>query len=166
MPPSSKRFNLELYDLGSYDHNFCLKPPLTLWLAILYLTRALLIPFLSGVSSMGGAGDASAVTSGFFGVEDFVSAALALVVVLVFFLRTPSASRLSRRIWSLGRVILAAAAVFDLAVSLFRFLQIAHSDVWRSELLLLACTADAFIVLYLFRSRRVRDVFNDFPAPP
>jgi hypothetical protein len=165
MPPPSKRFTLQSYDLGSFDSNYCLKPPLTLWLVMLYLARAILIPFLGGVSSMGGAGDASSVTRGFFGAEDFVSAALALIVLLAYFRRTPSASRFWRRLWSFGRIMLAAAAVFDLGVSLYRFLQITDTDMLRSELLLLACTLDAYIVVYLFRSRRVRDVFRDFPAP-
>ncbi len=38
-----KRFNLDTYDPGSYDANFCLKPPLLLWLAMLYFARALVL---------------------------------------------------------------------------------------------------------------------------
>ncbi len=166
MSSSAKRFTLKSYDLGSYDHNFCLKPPLMLWLEMLYLTRAVLIPFLSAVSSMGGAVEASSVTRGYFGFADFVCAALAMIVLLAFLRRTPSASEFWRRIWSFGRILLAAAAMFDLSVSLYRFLQITETDTMRSELLLLACTVDAYIVVYLLRSRRIRDVFSDFPARP
>ena len=63
-------------------------------------------------------------------------------------------------------MLLTAAATVDLAVALYRFLQNTNSDTWRSEWSLLACTFDAYIIVYLFRSHRVRDVFNDFPAPP
>jgi hypothetical protein len=162
MPPSSKR--VLRYDLGSFDNNYCLKPPLMLWLVMLYLARAVLLPFIGGISSMGGAADASSLTRGMFGIEDFVSAVLALIVFVTFLKRTPSASRIWRGIWRFGRIILAAAAVVDLAVSLNHFAQGADTDSSRPELLLLASTVDAFVVVYLFRSRRIRDVFNDFPA--
>ena len=165
MPPSSKRFILQSYELGSFDSNFCLKPPLMLWVVLLYLARAFVIPFISGVSSMGGSGDASAATRGYFSVEDFVSSALALIVLVTYFRRTPTASELWRRLWGYGRIILAAAAVVDLGVSAFRFSQVAGSEQWHAQLLLLACCVDAYILVYLFRSRRVRDVFNDFPSP-
>lgn len=164
MPPAIKRFTFDKYDLGSYDNNFCLKPPFMLWLVMLYLARALVLPFISGISSMGGAQDAWSVTRGSFGAEDFVSAAVALIVLWAFFRRTPSALKWWRRLWSYGRSLLAAAALVDLAISLYRFLQNADADSWQSELLLLACTVDVYIVVYLFRSRRIRDVFNDFPA--
>jgi len=163
MPPTSKR--VLRYDLGSFDNNLCLKPPLMLWLVMLYLARAILLPFISGVSSMGGAADASSLTRGMFGFEDFVAATLTLIVLLTFFKRTPSASQVWRSIWRSGRIILVAAAVVDLAVSLYRFLHITDTNSLRPELVLLACTVDAYIVVYLFRSRRVRDVFNDFPTP-
>jgi hypothetical protein len=165
MPPARKRFSLGAYDLTSYDANFCLKAPLMLWLVILYLARAILLPFVSGVSSFGGARDGTSLTQGLFGVEDSLPAALALTVFLALLRRTPSASQLWRSIWSFGRPLLAAAAVADLAISLYRFLQITDANALRTEWLLLACLADGYVLVYLFRSRRVRDVFNDFPAP-
>jgi hypothetical protein len=109
--------------------------------------------------------DASSLTRGVFDLEDVVSATLTLMVFLAFLRRAPSASQIWRSIWCFGRIILAAAAVIDLAVSLYRFLQITGSNSWRPELLLMACTINAYVLVYLFRSPRVRDVFNDFPGP-
>src|SRR5262249_20704831 len=151
--------------LGSYDNNFSLKPPLWLWLVMLYLARAFVLPFMSGVSSMSGGTDTSSLTRGVFGIEDFVPAALSLIVFVTAFRRIPSASLLGRRIWRVGRVILSVAAVVDMAVSIQRFLQLTDTESWRPQLLLLACIADAYILAYLLRSRWVRDVFSDFPAP-
>ncbi len=165
MPPASKRFSFERYDFESFDKNLCLKPPLLLWLAMLYLARALLLPFVGGISSMGGSSVTSTLTRGLFGVEDYIPAAVTSLMLLAFLRRTPTASRLWRHIWNGGQFVLGSAATVDLTVAVLRLRQVVDNASWQTSLLLGACLMDCYIVLYLLTSRRVRDVFCDFPAP-
>ena len=67
-----------------------------------------------------------------------------------------------RAIWSAGRWLLCLAAAFDIVLALmladFRADRI-------SAIQIAVMIADAYIVVYLLRSERARDIFADFPAP-
>jgi len=49
-----KSFDPRRYSLASYDRHLCLKPPLLLWLAALFLSRAISLPLVIGLGSLGG----------------------------------------------------------------------------------------------------------------
>lgn len=163
MPPR-RRFSLNTYGPTSYDYNFCLKPPLMLWLVIFCLSRALVLPFVGGLSSMTGSANMASVTRGLTSSEDFVPAAMALMVLMAFLRRRPSGSQLTRYIWAHGRVILALSALADLALAAQSMSQEFTTSSMSSLLLVLRAFLDVYFLIFIFASRRVRDVFADFPA--
>jgi hypothetical protein len=164
--PPRKRFPLQRYDFASYDDNLCLKPPVLLWLVVIYLARAAVIPFLGGVASSNGSADAASLTRGLFSPLDFAPAVIAVILPIAYLRRVPRASGFWRRLWSYGRWILASSAAADLAISLYRMMQTGMDESWRPQWQFLGCAVDVYIILYLLRSERLRDVFADFPTPP
>ena len=153
------------YDESSYDNNFCLKPSLLLWLAMLYLSRAILLPLVAGVASMNGSGDAASLTRGLFSPDAYVPSALALLVIAAWCRRTPSATRVPRWIWTRGRTFLAASAILDLVLPVYAPFQESYG-VWQlTTPRLIGAALDTYFLAYLLASRRVRDVFSQFPMP-
>ena len=154
------------YSPSSYDEHFCLKPPLVLWVALLYLSRAITLPFILGLGTLAGvSSDTRAMFQGLFSAYSLVPSFFAAVVLFALIRRSPSASRTVRWICTRGRLILVISALLDLAVVL------TDSALHHSELDaqagsgLLAGALDLYFLVYLLAARRVRDVFSDFPAP-
>jgi hypothetical protein len=153
------------YGASSYDDNFCLRPSLLLWLAMLYLSRALLLPLMAGIASMSGSGDAATLTRGLFSPDAYLPSALALVVIGAWCRRTPSATRVPRWIWAHGRTFLAAAAILDLVLANWAPFQQGY-DVGQLTLpRLIGAALDAYFLAYVLAAQRVRDVFAQFPVP-
>ena len=42
-------YNPHSYSPSNYDDEMCLKPPLLLWLAVLFLCRAIMLPVVIGI---------------------------------------------------------------------------------------------------------------------
>jgi Protein of unknown function (DUF2919) len=165
MPPSRRRFDFSAYDPASYDANFSLKPPMLLWLAMLYLARAVLLPFVGGVSSMSGSADVAALTRSGTDTVSMIPAAMALLVLFACARRRPSGSRFTRFIWANGRIILALSAAADLALAILDlYRQSSFIGSSGSLLLILRAIFDIYFPIFIFVSRRVHDVFEDFPA--
>lgn len=151
------------YSLSSYDDYYCLKPPLRLWVAALFLSRAISLPLAVGLGHFAGvSSNATNVLQGVVSLETLLPSALAATVLFAMFRRSPNASSGVRWIWAHGRGLLAAAAVIDCALSVYSF---THSDSSDSQLLPLLLTAafDLYFLLYVLLARRVRDTFAQFP---
>jgi hypothetical protein len=161
-----KSYRLANYSDASFDQYLCLKPPLMLWVAILFLSRAVALPFMVGISTMNGGSlqDLASATGGLVGLNTLLPSLVALTVPYAFLRRSPTGSRLSRWIWAHGRSILAVAAALDLAMSLWEplFRHRAYAD--HVEFALLVGLFDVYFFVYILTSRRLRDVFSDFPA--
>jgi hypothetical protein len=161
-----KSYNPNRYSFVNYDQYLCLKPPVVLWIAILYLSRGLTVPLLVAISSInGGSANTTSLIQGLFSLGTLVPSLIAIPVLCTVMMRSPSAARLPRWIWARGRLLLAVSAVLDLALSWSLLLQ--DGATGQSGLVsLLAAGFDLYILVYVLASRIVRDVFSDFPSVP
>ena len=156
------------YSPGSYDRYLCLRPPLLLWVALLYLSRAVSLPLVLGLSSLAGSSaDTTGLVHGMFGPSTLLPSCLAFMVLWTLALRSPSAGPLARRIFARGRVLLIAAAVLD-AVLGVTLAGVSRDSIESADehagVVLLGALFDLYLIIYLLFSKRVRDVFADFPA--
>jgi len=151
------------YGPSSYDDDYCLKPPLLLWLATLYLSRAILLPLLMGMgSAMGASRDALKLFRDLWSVEALIPSTIAAAVFFALLRRAPSASGAVRWIWGRGRLFLTVAAVLDLMLSVLPLVKTLELDAQTAPSLF-AGAADLYFLLYVLLARRVRDTFGDFP---
>lgn len=159
------------YSLSSYDDNFCLKPPAVLWLAVLYLSRTFVLLIIYIVSSMSlskVSPQAVAELRGTVTIYAFVPSLVAAPVLYGLLCRAPTSTYLVRWFWSHGRTLLILAAILDGAGSIGSSGIIGGDVADLSAGFLVAALFDAYFLVYLFATRRIRDVFADFPphAPP
>lgn len=162
-----KNHKLENFSLTAYDQYMCLKPPVLLWIAMLYLSRALLIPLVIALSNMkgGGTSDAGELTRGAFHMGAVLAAIPVGCVLYAFMRRTPTGSDRARWIWRRGQSFLAVAATLDLSFSAVA------TAVWQGgfgeldALTVLASALDLYFLAYVLLAKPVRDVFADFPEP-
>ncbi len=159
-------FKAGRYNLTDYDRNLCLKSPLLLLIAMLYLSRAMVVIVIGRLTALVGAStDFEALIAGMINPLTLISSLVAFTVLMAYCRRVPGGSRAMRGIWARGQWILAAAALLDFGLLL------AGSPLWHGgsaphpELGLLAMAMDLYFAVYLIASRRVRDVFSAFPSP-
>jgi hypothetical protein len=156
------------YSASSYDDHFCLKPPALLWLAVLYLSRAFVLLVIYMVSSMSLSRvnpQAVAELRGTVTIYAFIPSLVAAPVLYALLCRAPSSSYLVRWFWSHGRTILILAAIADAAVSISSSGIIGGDVVDLNAGFLVMVLFDAYFLVYIFATRRIRDVFADFPPP-
>lgn len=161
----SKTYRLDHYGEGSFDRYLCLKPPMLLWVAIIYLSRAFLLPLVVALSSMkgGGVSDSAELIHGAFSPGALLAAVPVLFVLYAFIRRTPSGSTGVRWIWRHGQAFLALAALLDLGYLVFATGAL-HGQLTSLDMLtLLSLAFDIYFLIYVLAARRVRDVFSDFP---
>ncbi len=155
------------YSPSSYDDDMCLKPPFILWVAVLYLSRAIALPVALGFGSLGGGGggDVRAFAGGLLNVDTLAPSLISALVLCAMLRRVPSGSRLLRWVWAHGRILLVAAALLDAGLSLLNW-TLHRADVDApAETSLLAVCLDLYFLAYILATQRVRDTFADFPAP-
>ena len=154
------------YSPSSYDDHFCLKPPALLWLAAIYLSRAIVLIVASDLVSVARI-DANVVSllRGAVSVYALVPSLVAAPVLYTLVARSPTSNTLVRWIWARGRAILICAAAFDCAVSVAASGIIGGDAADLSAGLLVAAVFDLYFLTYILATRRVRDVFADFPPP-
>jgi len=162
MPQS---YNPHSYSASNYDDEMCLKPPLLLWLAVLFLCRAIMLPVVIGVGHVAGVNaDAMTQLRDFWSADQLVPAVIAIPVLCALCWRSGSAPDALRRVWARGRVILALSAAVDIALPI-------ASQLWQRQITdqfvvtLFASGVDVYFLVYILAARRVRDTFLDFPAP-
>jgi hypothetical protein len=154
------------YHYSNYGDDFCLKPPLMLWVAVIFLSRAVLVPEILGIFSMAGVNsDAVAYLRPHFNPLTLLPAVLAVPVLVAMLRRAPSAATVVRWLWSHGRILLAAAAGMDLALALNDLVTWREFDSSLPPPPLLVAVFDVYFLLYVLLVRRVRDTFADFPPP-
>jgi len=153
------------YALSSYDDNLCLKPPVLLWVGVVYLSRAISLPIAMGVARLIGVSpDSTDLLRGLWSLYTLVPSLFAAAVLYAMFRRQPSASRGVRWIWAHGRTLLAVSAVVDAGLVILALLKQTDADTQALPSLCVAAL-DLYFMLYVLAARRVRDVFTDFPLP-
>ncbi len=154
-----------VYDIDAYTDAGTLKIALTLWLVMAYLGRHLLFIAIGGLSTFAGRKfSASAIDySPLFSNETLLLASLpAIFLIVVAFCRVPSAGAAARTIWRNGRSILVASVILDLLIAwMISPKQLQAIGALQVAFVIL----DVYVLIYLFRSTRVRDTFADFPTP-
>lgn len=154
------------YAPSSYDDHFCLKPPALLWIAALYLSRAVVLLIAYDVGPLVRlSSDFTDLLRGSVGVGLLVSSFIAAPVLYTLCRRAPTSTKPARWIWAHGRIILALAAVVDCIASIL------GSGIFQGDpanLLagsLVAALFDLYFLVYVLATRRVRDTFAHFPSP-
>jgi len=151
-----------IYTPDDYNQHNVLKVPGYLPLILLYMLRYPVLYVLSYNPLMG---------SSLEFLEHFAGKQLnwlvllasvpVLLIVAAMVQRTPLGSSFIRRIWQHGHMLL----LFSISTSLFGILLYALLG-WKSfnELFLVLTYLDFMLLLFLWRSKRIRDVFSEFPA--
>ena len=153
------------YPLSSYDDFMCLKPPLLLWIAAVYLSRAVTLPILLGFSALGGgSSDISVFVGGFIDVESLLPSLIAAPVLCALFRRAPSGARAVRWAWAHGRLLLSTSAAADCSLSVMAAASHWGRDGNQTGSFVLAASMDLYFLAYVMTAKRVRDAFSDFPA--
>jgi hypothetical protein len=155
----------QTYSSSSYDDYLCLKPPFVLWLAILYLSKAITLPIAMAIASFSGVNpDAIKLMRSLWSAESLIPSLIAVVVLFALLRRMPSASKPVRRIWAHGRILLALSAGIDLLLSLIQFIRVGELND-QTVLSLMAAAIDVYFLVYVLAARRPRDAFGEFPPP-
>jgi hypothetical protein len=153
------------YPASHYDDQMCLKPPLLLWVAVLYLSRAITLPIAMALGHFAGV-DEKAITlfRGIWSADALIPSTIAAVMLYALVRRLPTASPPVRWIWAHGRMVLAVSAALDIASILFALIrrgEINDQSIWS----MIAAALDLYFLLYILAARRVREAFSQFPPP-
>jgi hypothetical protein len=151
------------YASSYYDSYLCLKPPLLLWAAVLYLSRSITLPIAMAFGRIAHV-DSNALTAfrGFWSADGLIPSMIAALMLYALCRRVPNASRPVRWIWAHGRMILAAAAIIDIIRVLLAAMRRGEIDD-QSLLSLVAAAIDLYFLVYVLAARRVRHAFSEFP---
>lgn len=152
------------YPASHYDDQMCLKPPLLLWAAVFYLSRAITLPIAMALGHFAGV-DEKAITlfRGFWSADALIPSAIAAIMLYALVRRVPTASRPVRWIWAHGRIVLAVSAVMDITLVLIALMRqggINDQSIWS----LVAAAGDLYFLIYILAARRVRHAFSEFPT--
>jgi hypothetical protein len=151
------------YHPSAFDDDLCLRPPLLLWIVVLYLSRAILLPVAIGMGHYAGVNeDAMRLLRAFWGAETLLPALLAVPVLYALLRRSPKASRGVRWVWERGRIFLSAAIAVDLVLGVRELMPFTNLDD-QNLLPLFGAVLDLYFLIYVLAARRVRDTFSDFP---
>jgi uncharacterized membrane protein YeaQ/YmgE (transglycosylase-associated protein family) len=136
-----------------------------LWLAVLYLSRAITLPIAMAIGHVAGV-DPMAIAKfrDFWNAYELIPSLIAAVILITLFRRVPAAPAWMRSVWAHGRMLLAVAAIVDIALLLLSAMR--QEGVNNSLLESMApATVDACFLVYILSARRVRHVFAEFPPP-
>ncbi len=154
------------YPSSHYDHQLCLKPPLLLWVAVFYLSRAITLPIAMAVGHFAGVDPAAiAVVRDLWSVDGLIPSLMAAIMLYALCRRVPTSSKTVRWVWAHGRILLAVAASLDIVLLMIAPLLRRELDD-QSLPSVLAALVDLYFLIYILAARRVRDAFAEFPAPP
>ncbi len=140
-----------------------LNVPMTLWAGMLFLSRhwILLIATLASRRSA----ETIQFAAGGLSWLPLVLELPALLLIFAGFSRHPTAGTFLRQVWRFGRHILCLTAAVNIGwVSLLLW----QSDEWRRwpELFLASCALlDIAIILGVYRSDYIKQIFAEFPEP-
>jgi hypothetical protein len=152
------------YPASHYDDHLCLKPPLLLWVAALYLSRAVTLPIAMAIAHFAGVDQkAITLTRALWSVDGLVPSLIAAAVLYALIRRVPTASAPVRWLWAHGRTFLAIASIMDtvlIATALVRQGVINDQSLWSVG----AALGDLYFLVYVLAARRVRHALSEFPA--
>lgn len=148
------------YRYEHFDQHLALRPGFWLVSAMLYLTRGFVMPFIAAAFGRGADGHMTYILEGTKHPLPFIGSSLpALMIIWIWSKRLPDAGRVTRFIWRWGRWFLIGSAVLD-ASFIWVLDRSFHQDLESAFMVV-----DGLVLGFLLLSKRVRDVFDDFPVP-
>jgi len=153
----------QVYTPDDYDNNDCLRPPGALVLILIYMMKYIMLMVIPQLPIVGRNMEwvSTAVP---VDMALLLCALPALLVTIGWLKRNPKAKAKNwqKQMWINGRRLLLASAVIELLLWVGYFI-LGLATV--SEPLLMMLYLDIVMALYLFRSKRLRDAFLDYPKP-
>ncbi len=153
------------YPVDRYDENLLLKVPALLWLAILYGIRHAFFVAAAALMPM----DVVTLpwlqmqTSPYFLLTDLPAA----LVLLAAGHRVPTGLNIMRRVWKAGRWLLLVSYLSGIALFVrLNWDEVADPSSWHFADGVIVLLIDLALVVYVFSSALVRDVFRDVQAAP
>lgn len=157
-----------MYPPEDYDLNLAIKPTPLLITVMVYCCLPLLFVILAYNPS-------PKLQAAFVPLQHYatplslVCGLPAALVIMAWIKRLPNAWEGWRHIWRWGKWLLSVSLVSHFLLLFFQ----AHGSIWNSyalsgadRLLMVNMGLDVLALYYLWRVRRVSDVFADFPARP
>jgi hypothetical protein len=135
-----------------------------LWVAVLYLSRAVTLPIVMAIGHFTGV-DSRAISSfrDLWSLDALIPSLIAAVILYALCRRVPTAPRPVRWIWARGRILLIVAALLDIGLNLNSLIR--QGVIGELSVLPpIAAALDLYFLLYIIAARRVRSVFAEFPA--
>lgn len=161
--PANNRFAGRLYPLEHFDRSMSLKPPAGLFVCLLFLCRDFLFAVVAATGSLRGGGvDMSSLLAQHHRGYFVIGLIPAVLVFWAYTQRTPDGGTLARWTWKHGIWLLTASLTIQSVPAL---LALTRGKFFGADLLASPWVlfAGGVMLLYLFKSARVRDAFSDFP---
>lgn len=151
------------YPASAYDDQLVLRPPLGMWVTLIFLLRPIIVLVASVTNKADRAGLLNLIyPDRQWAVAHALAALPAIAVAIAYTRRDPKAAAGIRWVWRHGRALLTASLALNVVFLLYPVLT-EHARFANSALI--QTTVCALLAYYLFRSPRVADAFADFPAP-
>lgn len=150
------------YSIESYDANLCLRLNETLWLILLFLLR----PFLVTIISLANRTDRTGIINMIYSDKmalwwGLLAGVPAVLVIYAWIKRKPGSSSFARKLWHMGRLLLAVSAVCNVAIVFIPYWMGIVHRVSIAGWIQLAISLG--IVVMLYSSSYIRDCFSDYP---
>ncbi len=152
------------YTFDDFDKYASLKFNATIWIVIAFLIR----PYVVVVSSLANRSNRMEFINLVYSDFKFLSmsalAALpAILLIYAWARREPGVPQHVKHIWKVGKILLLVSTLGNAVIAIVTLLQ---GNAYRFEYAaLVQLIISGLIVVYLFRSQRVKDAFADFPKP-
>ena len=151
------------YDYTRYNHHDVLRLNAMYWVITLFLSRHLILLILLGVSAgRGGAGPRIPALAALLDPVFFVTDIPAVILLFVAGARLPRSGAVTRSFWRKGQYFLLASCVLYIALLLWQ----QGANIIRFQPLTWGLLATNIgVMVYVMKSRYLRDMFSEFPAP-
>lgn len=147
------------YGPEHYNADLVLKAPFFLAVAIIWLSRNLIVPFVAAVISQKTHSTEFTQLAVNHSTWLFAVASIpALLALVAWGKRLPGAGASIRWCWRHGRLLLSISSIADLALHYWLVPKLTKGFIPAALLL------DFYILVYLSISHRVKHVFSDFPV--
>lgn len=151
------------YPASAYDDQLVLRPPIGVWLTLVFLLRPLIVLVASVTNKADRVGLLNLIyPDRQWAVAHALAALPAIAVAIAYSRRDAKASAAVRWIWGHGRALLVTS--LGINVLFLAYPVLTHPGRLATSAMI-QITVCALLAYYLFRSRRVADAFADFPPP-
>jgi len=132
------------------------------WLVMVVLMRHLLLLMMIGLSHRGAAGDSMRTIASLIDPMFIPADVPALILLFTVGARVPNSGSLARFLWRHGKIVMTLSIATFLGIMVWRqgFVLARYSPADAAEI-----GVNLALLVYLWLSRYLRDLFSQFPAP-